>query len=775
VNRYAKYDPADEPAEMAGDSAFQGVNLKLSPNQLPTGILADGRNVRCRTGAVLPRKGLARLNWLNRPIAGPGSNRTILGWDRPTGCGVFRDPNGIESVYVATAAGVYRCVEGNWPAIEEIPAGHVANAGTPVFEQAFDRLLLCRGSRWPVLVLREPSRGFVELIPSWTAQAFAADDAVRYGPIVPILVGEAVLAAGVVTVTQSTGHGLIDDQTVTLTTAGGRVQVAVTVVTPNRWTCRIGVVPTAWSADVWSWRTAAARLATDVPGVAVGWVRDRLAMPHFEHPKYTGNRLLAPTAYLPGTDATVDGYYGRKRDFLLASDVLGLSRFQLENAWRINQGADDALQSVVPLAHGLVVALKSRSVYLLENMTGDLSELTLRPLITNHGVVNPRAWALCGKDVVFVSQLRGVCTLGLTQQGQIQGQEITLSDPVEPWIQRINWGFKDKIRCAYWDSKLYVAVPMDRGECLGTSIIPVVSVVTIINNVQQFLTPGVRYRWHAEGGAVLWINSVQAPDGYEWTYTSELVRATVGAGGGYYLSPVRQGVNNAVLVYDFNMGAWQSIDTGHDLAVREFAIAQVSGRDRLIMLLEDGWMAVAEEHAGGDQAPYRILTNVSMGLGFAPINSQATTRGYSGGGGNGWNQPRRANVALATQAPDYSISIRSDGVNELRNVLSRQTKDRTKYDRPVGAPRYDESNANHDFDRPFRQDYSVEIPAFPFGFDLGAGVVLDMMQDHVEGFDLPRIAGRYHQIVIQQHAGSVHLRSVTIEQTESERRLGSKI
>ena len=67
------------------DGSWIGVNTQIDPTLLPPGLLADGANMRCRTGQPTTRLGRAVYAWANRwDVNGkvlPIENRHVGHWN----------------------------------------------------------------------------------------------------------------------------------------------------------------------------------------------------------------------------------------------------------------------------------------------------------------------------------------------------------------------------------------------------------------------------------------------------------------------------------------------------------------------------------------------------------------------------------------------------------------------------------------------------------------------------------------------------------------------
>ena len=158
------------------------------------------------------------------------------------------------------------------------------------------------------------------------------------------------------------------------------------------------------------------------------------------------NRLLVP----------------HSRDLIAASDFLNYTRYQpvLSN-FRINQGSEDDLVSLVRINNSTIACFKTNSIYIVSNIYGNLADITLDEVTREYGAVGKNSIVQVGSDVVFLSSKRGVTSLGIADNGKVSAIDVPLSDPIQPLIDRINWNYASEAAAAYHNNRLYMAVPLD--------------------------------------------------------------------------------------------------------------------------------------------------------------------------------------------------------------------------------------------------------------------------------------------------------------------------
>ena len=170
---------------------------------------------------------------------------------------------------------------------------------------------------------------------------------------------------------------------------------------------------------------------------------------------FFSNRLLIP----------------HNKDSVAASDYLNYTRYQpiLAN-FKINQGSEDELVTLVRINNSTVACFKTDSIYMVSNIFGSMSELRLDEITREYGAVGKDAVVQVGSDVVFLSSKRGVTSLGIADSGKVTAIDLPLSDPIQPLINRINWNYAQNSCLAFHNNRLYVAVPLD-GSTINNAIL----------------------------------------------------------------------------------------------------------------------------------------------------------------------------------------------------------------------------------------------------------------------------------------------------------------
>jgi hypothetical protein len=635
------------------------------------------------------------------------------------------------------------------------------------------------------------------------------------GSRITLGVGEMTFAAGTVTVAH-TAHGFSNGQYVTVAGASvadynGTFPIA-SVADANHFTYLIGTSPAspAVGAPTITCRTSVVLAGQNPDTNPEAWQQIFNVLPNCDDAIFVNNRLLAPTSYTPGNTAYDSTSTYTKKDFLVSLDIGDLVHFDFVNEFRINQGGDDEIVQLLKAPSGAVnaqgvstdavIVIKGKSWAALTGVSGDLSEVALDMHPDGYGGTGLRCGVVAGRNVLFTSSTRGVVSLVQFQNGQARSVDIPFSNDVPAWVGRIQWQYGEKCRLAYWDDKLYVAVPID--DAIQRDYLPVPS--GVFNEFGIFL-PGnlgmtVGQTYWVEPGNVTLFDFVTAGQpltsgsfveqgiysGGQWEPSGMVWTGPPGAVPTGRVYQQRMAVNNAVLIYDFRVprvptgedspylfetGQWCSLDLAGGLCVKEWFKATYNGRERLFFIGEDGWANMVEEADAGDQVEDGTTAD---GLSWGAVVLDWTSRGYRLGTDAQkkykwlelvlgiWNAAFdvwKGNQAAARRAADATQA-----------VIVGKSFSRTKYLKPVGKADYVDANVNGEFFSPGRGDYSIPLNA---PLQLGAtGLQADIFQEVVARQSVRTLNGRYAQFRVRNARGRMQIKAVTPTAGEGQRRAG---
>jgi hypothetical protein len=227
-------------------------------------------------------------------------------------------------------------------------------------------------------------------------------------------------------------------------------------------------------------------------------------------------------------------------------------------------------------------------------------------------------------------------------------------------------------------------------------------------------------------------------------------------------------VCNAVVVYNFTTENWYgewNFDSTMNMCIQSWQVADYLGLQRMHAVTEDGRIFVTDEGQ-----------NDISGATVAEISTQLVTRAYDTSNLNHFQ--RRAYIDLATNRPETSVAAFTDGASEESVLLTDQTYSRAQSWKFADSA-YDLTNANNDFNRAYRKDYSTgplggnnpspPVPNQPAtGLQTGTGFQPQMTQE----LRLPIISrrqGRLSWLEITNTQGFISVNSVGYEARAGQR------
>jgi hypothetical protein len=403
---------------------------------------------------------------------------------------------------------------------------------------------------------------------------------------------------------------------------------------------------------------------------------------------WNGTFALVPDTNLPDSFESIPNsnqatYYQNRlwvvkgKDGLAASDVLAFTDYDpLANEFNLNTGNSDYIVATYPFGQNSLVAFKNKSILLLQNVEGSLSDVTVTEITRQVGVVGINGVTSIGPDLAYVSN-RNINLLTLTSTNNaLQHKILPLSTRIRKIMDRVNWEVGYKISLGYWNNKLYVALPLD--------------------------------------------NSL---------------------------------VCNAVVVYNFTTenwyGEWAFSDT-LNMCIQGWQVVNYLGLQRMHAITEDGRIFVTDEGQ-----------NDISGTTVAEISTQLVTRAYDTDNLNHFQ--RRIYLDVATNRPKFSAAAFTEGASEESTLLTDQTYSRSETWKFADSA-YDLTNANDDYNRAYRKDYSTG----PDSVQPGTGFEPEMVQE----FRLPLITrrqGRLSWIEVTNTQGFISVMSLGYETRAGQR------
>ncbi|WP_404422902.1 hypothetical protein [Nibricoccus sp. IMCC34717] len=127
---------------------------------------------------------------------------------------------------------------------------------------------------------------------------------------------------------------------------------------------------------------------------------------------------------------------------------------------RIGDGEGDPIVALIPSPAGALYALKRGSVWSIDTAAPTLANWSSENVTRLTGCVAGRTAVPIGQDVFFLSRY-GVVSLGALVQDNAISPLSTLSAPVQPYFDQINWAAIDTAWGAVWRDSYVIALPID--------------------------------------------------------------------------------------------------------------------------------------------------------------------------------------------------------------------------------------------------------------------------------------------------------------------------
>lgn len=462
--------PRGEQQSADGDATFKGVAPRLDPALLAEGIASDAKNMRFRNGVAETRKGVHKPGWCNNLT--PEIDGKVRPFGEIHGVGVFSNPSNLEFIIIAADGKTFYTRQNNNPVEMALPTG-VVLTGDVTFTQAFNKIIMWRGDSFAPLVMTSEDTGFVDNVAHYDASAtYAVDDEIAFGPLVSV--SSIAHSDGTATVTCSSEHGYSTGADVTIAGANetefnGRFSVTVTSETAFTFSVTssnssaTGTITCTNNANYYKCTTITS--AGESPSTASGkWSQLSTILPNSTSGAFIANRVATATTY--DSSATT---YGNKRDFVAVTDSLDLHTF-FNQVFRVNYGTDSQIVDLLRFDENRLLVFKDKDVsmitgFIVTDTSSDLgTSVSIEPVIQNYGVPGRGAAVVVGNEVYFWASRKGVVSLSQTEQSKVRGIDVPMSEPIQTIIDRVDPRHEDKIRIAWYDSKLYVALPLDDGS-----------------------------------------------------------------------------------------------------------------------------------------------------------------------------------------------------------------------------------------------------------------------------------------------------------------------
>jgi hypothetical protein len=177
---------------------------------------------------------------------------------------------------------------------------------------------------------------------------------------------------------------------------------------------------------------------------------------------YHQRRLIVPFKYTTtGTSGSEVITARNVSDEIIFSDVLdGETYDQLTNQFRVTGGIADYVQTVHPFTDDAAIAFNRNSLHLITGLSGSLSDVSIKEITREAGLLARKSVATIGNQVFFLSD-NGVYAAQFGDLYNLRGAGLPLSSDIEQWMKRINYAQASKAVGVFHDNRYWLAVPID--------------------------------------------------------------------------------------------------------------------------------------------------------------------------------------------------------------------------------------------------------------------------------------------------------------------------
>ena len=148
-------------------------------------------------------------------------------------------------------------------------------------------------------------------------------------------------------------------------------------------------------------------------------------------------------------------------DEIIASDILDSDTFDaIGGALKITGGSSDFIVGLEPFTENTLVVFARRSIHQVNGVSGSLADVQVNVITPDLGCSARRSIVQIANKIFFLSD-QGVYGLEFLDQYNLRGLDVPLSEPIQPYIDRINQDYVDRSTGAYFNSRFFLAIPID--------------------------------------------------------------------------------------------------------------------------------------------------------------------------------------------------------------------------------------------------------------------------------------------------------------------------
>jgi len=157
------------------------------------------------------------------------------------------------------------------------------------------------------------------------------------------------------------------------------------------------------------------------------------------------------------------------RDELIASDIFdGDTYDRIGNQFRASAGQSDYLVGLKGFTQDSIVVFNRKSIHLMTGVSGSLSDVSTNVVTTEIGASARKSIVQVANQIMFLSD-QGIYQIQFLDEYNLRGTGTPLSETIQPFIDRINQDYAYLSTGVYFNSRYWLAVPLDSAPGAGNA------------------------------------------------------------------------------------------------------------------------------------------------------------------------------------------------------------------------------------------------------------------------------------------------------------------
>lgn len=157
------------------------------------------------------------------------------------------------------------------------------------------------------------------------------------------------------------------------------------------------------------------------------------------------------------------------RDELIASDIFDSDTYdRIGNQFRASAGQSDYTVGLTGFTNDSIVVFNRKSIHLMTGVSGSLSDVSTNVVTTEIGASARKSIVQVANKILFLSD-QGIYSVEFMDEYNLRGTGTPISETIQPFIDRINQNYAHLSCGVYFNSRYWLAVPLDSSPGAGNA------------------------------------------------------------------------------------------------------------------------------------------------------------------------------------------------------------------------------------------------------------------------------------------------------------------